>query len=84
MKKLAGNKWTTIKENFLDLAKYCQENKVDFDQYGNGKFLNAFEEQMAEFTGMEAGLFMPSGVMAQLIAIRIYSDEAKNKVLRGI
>jgi threonine aldolase len=79
MKKLAGNKWTTIKENFLDLAKYCQENKVDFDQYGNGKFLNAFEEQMAEFTGMEAGLFMPSGVMAQLIAIRIYSDEAKNK-----
>ncbi|MFT7688773.1 MAG: threonine aldolase [Candidatus Azotimanducaceae bacterium] len=79
MKKLSGHESISLQEQFLLLADYCENNEVDHDQYGNGKFLNQFEEEVANLTGMEAGLFMPSGVMAQLIAVRIYSDQLKSK-----
>ena len=79
MKKLSGHIQKTIKEQFQELAKYCESNEIAPDQYGNGKFLNQFEDDIAELTGMEAGLFMTSGVMAQLISLRIYSDESFNK-----
>ena len=79
MKKLSGHKRRTIQENFQELSDYCQVNEIDHDQYGSGEFLNRFESDIAKLTGMEAALFMPSGVMAQLIALRIYSDESSNK-----
>ncbi|OUR96915.1 hypothetical protein A9Q84_11305 [Halobacteriovorax marinus] len=78
MRKLQGHTQKTIQEHFQELANYCETNDVSYDQYGNGKFLNQFEEEVAELTGMEAAIFMPSGVMAQLIALRIYSDELVN------
>ena len=46
--------------------------KVDF--YGSGERLHRFEETMARTLGHEAAVFMPSGTMAQQIALRIVAD----------
>lgn len=46
----------------------------DFDVYGTGERLNAFEARIAALLGKDAAVFMPSGTMAQQIALRIVAD----------
>jgi threonine aldolase len=45
------------------------------DRYGTGERLNAFEARIAALLGKPAAVFMPSGTMAQQIALRIVADE---------
>ncbi len=51
---------------------------VQPDVYGTGALIEDFEREVAALFGMEAGRFMPSGCMAQPIALRIWSDWADN------
>lgn len=51
------------------------------DHYGRGGFVNTLEAEVATLLGKEAAVFMPSGTMAQPIALRIWSDRAKNKTV---
>ena len=46
----------------------------DVDTYGAGARLEAFEARLAAMLGKEAAVFMPSGTMAQQIAMRIVCD----------
>ncbi len=46
------------------------------DMYGQGDLVNDFEEQVAELLGKPGGVFMPSGTMAQQIALRIHADRS--------
>ena len=46
------------------------------DFYGQGDVVNDFEKQVAELLGKEAGVFLPSGTMAQQIALRIHADRS--------
>lgn len=48
--------------------------RADVDLYGTGTRLNAFEARIAALLGKDAGVFMPSGTMAQQIALRIVAD----------
>lgn len=59
------------------IADYCENNAIRFDGYGEGDFIEGFEAQLAERLGFEAARFLPSGTMAQLIALRIACDEAE-------
>ena len=45
-----------------------------FDRYGAGDRIERLERRVAELLGKEAAVFMPSGTMAQPIALRIWSD----------
>lgn len=58
------------------VANWCREQKLDADRYGSGDFLQGFEARVASMLGFEAGRFMPSGTMAQAIALRIWCDAA--------
>ncbi len=44
------------------------------DRYGKGELINGFEAQIAELLGKEAAVFLPSGTLAQQIALRIWSE----------
>ncbi len=44
------------------------------DQYGRGSIIEDFERELAELLGKEAAVFLPSGTMAQQIALRIWSE----------
>jgi threonine aldolase len=44
------------------------------DVYGTGELITGFEGEVAALLGKEAGLFFPSGTMAQQIALRLHTD----------
>ena len=44
------------------------------DAYGVGEYLQSFEAEVAGMFGSQAAVFMPSGTMAQQIALRIWCD----------
>lgn len=44
------------------------------DAYGAGEVIAGFEREIAELLGKESAVFMPSGTMAQQIALRIHAD----------
>jgi threonine aldolase len=53
----------------------------DVDVYGQGALINDFEKEVANLLGHEAGIFLPSGTMAQVMALRIWADKQQcNKV----
>ncbi len=52
-----------------------------FDSYGTGDRLAAFEARIAAELGHEAAVFMPSGTMAQQIALRIWSERRGNRTI---
>jgi threonine aldolase len=51
--------------------------EVRSDLYGQGELIANFERQVAELLGKEAAVFMPSGTMAQQIALRLWSDRRR-------
>jgi threonine aldolase len=53
-------------------AAWCQENGVEQDVYGGGKLVEGFEAKIASLFGHERARFLPSGTMAQGIALRIW------------
>lgn len=55
------------------LARYADPGALP-DSYGEGSILANFEQEIAVLLGKEAAVFMPSGTMAQQIALRIWAD----------
>jgi threonine aldolase len=44
------------------------------DYYGEGELIESFETEVAALLGKEAAVFLPSGTMAQAIALRLWSE----------
>ncbi len=61
------------------LSEISKDQKINGDFYGNGGDVNALEEKFAEITGKEKAIYMPSGTMANQLAIRVLSGN-KTKV----
>lgn len=58
-------------------AAWCADNDIRADDYyGTGALIEDFESRVAERLGFAAGRFMPSGTMAQQIALRVWSERA--------
>jgi threonine aldolase len=58
---------------FLELTEKTAPDLFP-DVYGAGELISSFEGEVAALLGKEAGLFFPSGTMAQQIALRIHTD----------
>ena len=67
----------SLKQRLAALADAMDESD-DQDQYGTGTMLQAFEAELAERFGKEAAVFMPSGTMAQQIALRIWCERRRD------
>lgn len=72
-----GFKTLSPAEEFKALAAWCETRQVDADVYGEGGLLSSCEQQIAQLLGKPAAVFMPSGVMAQLIAVRLHTETAR-------
>jgi len=61
------------------LADLAQEAGADEepDRYGEGSLINDFERDIATLLGKEAAVFLPSGTMAQQIALRIWAERKR-------
>jgi threonine aldolase len=64
-------------EDFRQLADWCQAHEVAHDAYGKGELVEGFERKVAALLGQPSAVFMPSGVMAQLAAVRIWMEAAR-------
>lgn len=65
----------TIAEMLREVADGLAGNEQP-DVYGVGPYLESFEAEVAGMFGKPAAVFMPSGTMAQQIALRIWCDRA--------
>jgi threonine aldolase len=68
------------REVLADLAASTPA-QFPFDRYGEAAWLGEFEARVAAELGKEAAAFMPSGTMAQQIALRIWCDRARNPTI---
>lgn len=83
------NKYFTAKYRFqgngprdIHLLKEPFENIPESglaDTYGTGEVITSFEKKFAKILDKESAVFMPSGVMAQQIALRINADDKSCK-----
>ena len=71
-----GFRTPTPADEFQMLADWCRAADVAHDDYGEGALIEDFERRIADLTGKAAAAFFPSGVMAQLTAIRIWTERA--------
>ncbi|MBL8521499.1 MAG: threonine aldolase [Betaproteobacteria bacterium] len=70
---------TPLPQNELfAIADWMGKNGYAPDVYGSGQLMADFEAKVAQLLGKPAALFMPSGKMASLIALRIWTDRAHN------
>jgi threonine aldolase len=51
------------------------------DRYGEGSLINDFERDVAALLGKEAAVFLPSGTMAQQIALRIWAGRGRTPTI---
>lgn len=66
--------------NYLkELQKINESHPIKRDQYGYGGVVEELEKKFAELTGKEKAIFMPSGTMANQLAISVLSEE-KTKI----
>ncbi len=68
----------TPKQVLEDLATWCP-TAARADHYGRGGVVEALEHRVARLTGKEASVYLPSGTMAQQIALRIACDERRTR-----
>lgn len=61
----------------IAVGEWCRAHGYDADVYGSGKLINDFEVRIAALLGKPAAVFMPSGTMAQQIAVRIWAERDK-------
>ena len=58
------------------VAALSRAQQAGPDVYGQGALVQAFEQQVAALRGYHAARFMPSGTMAQPIALRLWSERS--------
>lgn len=73
---LPGFRTFTPAEDFRRLADWCEAGGIEHDRYGDGPLIQDFEGKIAAMLGKAAATFVPSGVMAQLAAIRVWTERA--------
>jgi threonine aldolase len=70
---LGGHGRVSPRDALLALAEEAAPEEAA-DNYGEGELIERFEHEVAGLLGKEAAVFMPSGTMAQQIALRIWSE----------
>jgi threonine aldolase len=66
----------TVTKPTSQMRQVMAEAKVGDDVFGEDPTVNALEEKIANMFGFDAGLFTPSGTMANQLSINLLTDQA--------
>lgn len=58
-------------EYLQKLIEFNSVRPIESDFYGNGGVVSVLEKQFAEFTGKEKAIYLPTGTMANQLALRL-------------
>ena len=67
----------TVTRPTPEMREAMASAEVGDDVYGEDPTVNRLEERAAEVLGKEAGLFVPSGVMGNTIAIKVHTEHGQ-------
>jgi threonine aldolase len=79
-RSLRGHGLRSAADVLAELGTVSAEELVA-DEYGSGGVVTALETEVRELLGRPAAVFMPSGTMAQQIALRIHADRRSRQVV---
>lgn len=71
-----GHGEESVADTLKRIADWCRDSGLGFDDYGTGELIQQFESEVADLLGFPAGRFMPSGTLAQQLALRIWADRS--------
>lgn len=77
---LNGHPMRSLSEELTALAATAGAGE-EADRYGEGALLGYFEAEIAQLLGKEAAVFLPSGTMAQQIALLIWAGRTGRRVV---
>ena len=66
-----------------ELYQMAQEKKIQIDYYSNGGSVEELEKKFASLLGKESAIFMPTGTLANHIAIRKLAGKAKRVIVQA-
>ncbi len=80
------NRWIdlrsdTVTKPSLEMRRYFAEAEVGDDVLGDDPTVNLLQERVASMLGKEASLFVPSGTMANLIAILTHTQPGDEVIM---
>ncbi|HAZ80203.1 MAG TPA: threonine aldolase [Porticoccaceae bacterium] len=75
IRSLSGSGAPDMAAFLRQISRWCEQHNIQFDQYGEGSLITDFEAKIANLLGFPAARFMPTGVLAQLIALKIWCSE---------
>ena len=73
---LSGHFDPTPAQLFSQMAQWSEGHDITHDTYGDGAFIQEFEQKVADLLGFEAAVFVITGTMNQPTALQIVCDEA--------
>lgn len=73
----------TVTRPTAAMRRAMAEAEVGDDVFGEDPTVNLLEARVAELLGKEAGLFVPSGTMANQIAIRVLTEPGDEVILEA-
>ena len=76
--RITGERPMTMADQLSAIADQAKQFDAP-DVYGTGELIESFEIEIADMLGKEAAVFLPSGTMAQCIALRIWADRASSR-----
>ncbi len=74
-RRLAHHPRRAVRDVLQEIAELTGAD-VEQDHYGSGEVVERVEHRVADLLGKEAAVLMPSGTMAQQIALRIWCERA--------
>ncbi len=83
MKKPIDLRSDTVTRPTLEMRKAMSEAEVGDDVFGEDPTVNALQERVAKLLGKEAALFVPSGTMANQLAIKSHTQPGDEVVIEA-
>lgn len=65
----------SVPELLGTLQALVEKDGIQVDSYGNGGAVQTLEERMASLTGKEKAIYLPTGTMANQLAIKLLSGD---------
>src|SRR4030043_87208 len=83
MKDFIDLRSDTVTKPSPDMRKAMAEAEVGDDVYGEDPTVNTLQEKVANLLGKEAALFVPSGTMANQLAIKTHTQPGDEVIIEA-